>query len=46
MWSLSFIWAGLILSNYPSIMEYLSTGDKLQLLSLGPMYLLRQYEQK
>ena len=42
----SFIWAGLSLSYYPVIifiLEYLSTGDKLQLLSLGPIYLLLHF---
>ena len=46
MWSPSFIWAGLSLSYYPPaiifILEYLSTGDKLQLFSLGSIYLLPQ----
>ena len=41
MWSLSFIWAGLSLSYYISS-QCLSTGDKLQLLSLGAIYLLPQ----
>ena len=42
----SFIWAGPNLSYYPPaiifILEHLSTGDKLQRLSLGPIYLLPQ----
>ena len=41
MWSLSFIWAGLSLFYY-ILSQCLSTGDKLQLLSLGPIYLLPQ----
>ena len=28
---------------HPAILEYLSTGDKLRLLSLGPIYLLPQF---
>ena len=42
MWSLSFIWAGLSSSLAPAILDYLSTGDKLQLPSLGLIYLLPQ----
>ena len=40
--SLSLIWAGLSSSLTPAILEYLSTGDRLQWLSLRPMYLLPQ----
>ena len=40
MWS--FIWAGLNSSLTSAILDYLSTGDKLQLLSLGPICVLPQ----
>ena len=40
--------SGLSLSYYPPaiifILDYLSTGDKLQLLNLRPIYLLPQKE--
>ena len=46
--SLSFIWAGLrsSASAIIFILEYVSTGDRLQLLSLGPIYLVSQKEMK
>ena len=34
IWSLSFIWAGLSSSLAPAVLEYLSIGDRLQLLCL------------
>ena len=34
IWSLSFIWAGLSFSLALAVLEYLSIGDRLQLLSL------------
>ena len=37
-----FYLGGLSSSLPPAILEYLSTGDKLQLVSLGPIYLLPQ----
>lgn len=40
VWSLSFIWAGLSSSVTPAVLNDLFTGGKLQLLSLGPTYLL------
>ena len=45
MWSLSFICAGCSFSLAPAILEYLSTGDKPQQLSLRPNYLLPQGNQ-
>ena len=42
MWSLSFIWAGFNSSLAFTVLQYLSTGDNLQLLRLGPIYYLPQ----
>ena len=42
MWSLSGQGSGPLTSAIIFILEYLSTEDKLQLLSLGPIYLLSQ----
>ena len=42
-WCLSFVWAGLNSSVTPAVLNDLFTGDKLQLLSLGPTYLLPHY---
>jgi len=40
---LSLTWVGLSSSLPPAILEYLSTGKKLQLFRLGPIYLLPQH---
>ena len=40
---LSLTWVGLSSSLAPAILEYLSTGKKLQLFRLGPIYLLPQH---
>ena len=44
--SLSLIWAAPLLLAVIFVLEYLSTGDKLQLLSLGPISLLPQVQGK
>ena len=44
MWSFTSYLGRAQLLLPPAILEYLSTRDKLQLLSLGPIYLLPQYE--
>ena len=42
--SLSLIWAGLSFSLVPAILESLSAGYELQLLSLEPIFLLPHLE--